>query len=132
MKPLFIIDSITEITPDMGMAVIVSGSHGGVSSASYMVNASPKPFAVFFNDAGVGKDQAGIEALNILDALDIPAFAYGHDSARIGQAQDGLDNGIVTHANQAAQPWAAAVGTVGTPVQALVQTLLQAVAERSR
>lgn len=122
MKTLHIIDSITEITPEMGQAVIVSGSHGGVSSASYVVKASPKPFAVFFNDAGVGKDQAGIEALHILDTLGIPAFAYGHDSARIGQAQDGLDNGIVTHANQAAQQWST---TVGSPVKALVQALLR-------
>ncbi len=102
MKQLYLIDSITQITADMQGAVIVSGSHGGVSSASYVVNAPKAPFAVFFNDAGVGKDAAGIEALNILDDIEILAFSYGHDSARIGQAQDGLDNGVVTHVNQRA------------------------------
>jgi hypothetical protein len=84
-------------------AVIVSGSHGGVSSASYVVNAAKEPFAVFFNNAGVGKDSAGIEALAILDGLDILAFAYSHDSARIGQAQDGLAHGVITHVNVRAQ-----------------------------
>ena len=120
MRHLFYIDSITEITPTMANGVIVSGSHGGVSSASYVVNAPHKPFAVFFNDAGVGKDQAGIEALKILDELHILAFAYGHDSARIGQAADGLENGIVTHVNQTANSFAA---TMGGPVHDLVLRL---------
>ncbi|HEY7804213.1 MAG TPA: hypothetical protein VIC30_07240, partial [Orrella sp.] len=87
---------------------------------SYVVNALHKPFAVFFNDAGVGKDQAGIEALKILDELHILAFAYGHDSARIGQAADGLENGIVTHVNQTANNFAA---TIGGPVHDLVARL---------
>ena len=120
MKPLFLIDSITEITAAMKDSVIVSGSHGGVSSASYVVNAPHKPFAVFFNDAGVGKDRAGIEALGILDGLEIMAFAYGHDSARIGQATDGLQNGIVTHVNHTAKGFA---GAIGDSVQTLVARL---------
>ena len=109
-KSLFLIDSITQITADMKDAVIVSGSHGGVSSASYVVNAPKAPFAVFFNDAGVGKDAAGIEALKILDDIHILAFAYGHDSARIGQAQDGLENGVVTYVNEVAASYTDYVG----------------------
>lgn len=119
-RPLYLIDSITQITAQMENAVIVSGSHGGVSSASYVVNAPKRPLAVFFNDAGVGKDAAGIEALKILDGLDIPAFAYGHNSARIGQAQDGLDNGLVTHVNEAGRAYAK---WVGQPVCELVDYL---------
>ena len=122
-RELYLIDSITQITPQMDSAVIVSGSHGGVSSASYVVNAPKRPFAVFFNDAGVGKDQAGIEALKILDELQIAAFAYGHNSARIGQAQDGLDHGITMHANQAGQAYQA---YIGKPVAELVAQLRQA------
>lgn len=119
-KPLYLIDSITQITADMHGAVIISGSHGGVSSASYVVNAPKLPFAVFFNDAGVGKDAAGIQALKILEELGVMAFAYGHDSARIGQAQDGLDHGVITHVNAVAatlMPW------VGKPVSELVKHL---------
>jgi hypothetical protein len=122
VKSLYLIDSITQITKQMGGSVIVSGSHGGVSSASYVVSAPDKPFAVFFNDAGVGKDQAGIEALNILNELQIAAFAYAHTSARIGQAQDGLDHGITTHANPCAQPYR---DWIGKPVAELVQRLRQ-------
>lgn len=109
-KSLYLIDSITQITADMKDAVIVSGSHGGVSSASYVVNAPKAPFAVFFNDAGVGKDAAGIEALKILDDIHILAFAYGHESARIGQAQDGLENGVVSHVNEVAASYTDCVG----------------------
>lgn len=122
-RELYLIDSITQITALMGNSVIVSGSHGGVSSASYVVNAPDKPFAVFFNDAGVGKDQAGIEALKILDELQIVAFAYGHESARIGQAQDGLEHGISTHANHSARAYR---DWLGKPVAQLVQLLRQA------
>jgi hypothetical protein len=119
-RPLYLLDSITQITADMEDAVIVSGSHGGVSSASYVVNAPKEPFAVFFNNAGVGKDNAGIEALAILDGLDILAFAYSHDSARIGQAQDGLAHGVITHVNVTAQSLS---GWVGKEVRDLVAHL---------
>lgn len=102
MRDLHLLDSITQITRDMGGSVIVSGSHGGVSSASYVINSPNKPWAVFFNDAGVGKDRAGIQALSMMDALGVMAFAYGHESARIGESTDGLHNGVITHANQAA------------------------------
>ena len=121
-RSLYLIDSITQITAEMGDAVIVSGSHGGVSSASYVVNAPRAPFAVFFNDAGVGKDAAGIEALNILDDIGVFAFAYGHDSARIGQAQDGLDNGVVTHLNAMAHVYK---NWIGKSVRELAKRLQQ-------
>lgn len=124
MKALYLLDSITQITPDMGASVIVSGSHGGVSSASYVVKAPNRPFAVFFNDAGVGKDKAGIEALKILDELQVLTFAYGHDSARIGEAQDGLAHGEITQINATA---ASLYGNwVGRPVRDLVDLLRNA------
>jgi hypothetical protein len=56
MRALHLIDSITEITPAMGDAVIVSGSHGGRSAAAFALAVRPAPRAVFFNDAGIGKE----------------------------------------------------------------------------
>lgn len=122
MRQLHVLDSITQITSAMGDTVIVSGSHGGVSSASYVVKAPNKPLAVFFNDAGVGKDRAGIEALNITNELGVMAFAYGHESARIGDANDGLNNGLITHANAAGSK--AFPNAVGCSVTALAERLL--------
>ena len=96
-----IVDSITQVTAEEAGAIVVSGSHGGRSSASFALQV---PFAaVFFNDAGVGKDDAGIVALQLLEARGIPAGTVAHTSARIGDAQDAWDNGIVSHVNAKAR-----------------------------
>jgi hypothetical protein len=61
-----ILDSITSVTPDDVGAIIVSASHGGASSCEFALGVPLK--AVFFNDAGLGKDDAGIAALSMLQA----------------------------------------------------------------
>lgn len=95
---VLLLDSITEIRPEDAGCVVVSGSHGGLSAASYAV---PVPLAIcFFNDAGIGKDDAGIAGLA---SLDYPAAAYSHLSARIGDPLDGWSNGLVTSVNGPAQ-----------------------------
>jgi hypothetical protein len=68
-----------------------------------VVDVSKKPLAVFFNDAGGGKDDAGKVGLGMLQAIGVPAACYSHISARIGDAQDGLDNGILTDMNDLAK-----------------------------
>lgn len=102
MRPLFLIDSITEITPAMAGAVIVSGSHGGRSVSVYALGIQPHPYAVFFNDAGIGKENAGIVALEHLEQAGVICGAYSHESARIGEAQDGLANGVISATNRQA------------------------------
>src|SRR4051794_36455584 len=75
-------DSISYIDETDHDAVVVSASHGGTSSGEY---ATRHPAVmVIFNDAGVGKDQAGTQALKMLDALNVPAATVAHTSARIG------------------------------------------------
>ena len=99
MRALHLIDSITEITAAMGRAVIVSGSHGGRSAALFALAVRPAPRAIFFNDAGIGKEAAGIVALQALEQAGIAAAAYGHDTARIGDAREGFQCGVVTALN---------------------------------
>lgn len=102
-------------------AVIVSGSHGGVSAASFVVDHPHRPLAVFFNDAGIGKDGAGIAGLPMLEAIGVAGCAYSHQSARIGEAADGLAHGVVSHVNARAR----ALGIrEGEPVQTVVAALL--------
>jgi hypothetical protein len=126
MRALHLIDSITEITPAMGDAVIVSGSHGGRSAAAFALAVRPSPRAVFFNDAGVGKGGAGIVALQVLEQAGIAAAAYSHDSARIGDAVDGFECGVVSAVNAAA----AATGLeAGQTVAAAVSLLRMATAD---
>lgn len=102
MRALHLIDSITEITAAMAGAVVVSGSHGGRSAATFALAIRPAPRAVFFNDAGIGKEQAGIVALHGLEQAGIVAVTYSHNSARIGDALDGFECGVVSAVNAVA------------------------------
>ena len=98
-----LLDSIALIDSSHAGTIVVTGSHGGRSAAGFVVDVSKKPLAVFFNDAGGGKDDAGKVGLGMLQAIDVPAACYSHMSARIGDAQDGLDNGILTDMNELAK-----------------------------
>ena len=98
-RRVILVDSITELAAEDAHAVVVSGSHGGVSAGEYAL-AVPLA-AAFFNDAGVGKDAAGIAALEMLQRAGVAAGAVAHTSARIGDAQDTWDNGVVSHVNAA-------------------------------
>ena len=97
LAPLLIADSITRVGSEAAGAVVVNGSHGGVYAA--YVAAKLHVAAVVFNDAGVGRDKAGIAGLDYLAGFGTPAATVGHDSARIGDGPDMTERGIVTHAN---------------------------------
>jgi hypothetical protein len=114
------IDSITQLAPGDEGAIVVSGSHGGTSSGTFAVELPLR--LVFFNDAGVGKDGAGIAALAMLQALGVAACAVAHTSARIGDARDAWQHGVVSHVNEAA----AALGVrVADRVAAAAERLLR-------
>ena len=98
---VIVVDSITQLTPDDAGAMVVSASHGGVSSGEVALAFSLA--AVFFNDAGVGKDNAGIAALAMLQANGVAAGTVSHTSARIGDAADTWTNGVISHVNGAAR-----------------------------
>jgi len=116
---VIVVDSITQLDAGDAGAVVVSGSHGGTSSAEFAL-ALPLRL-VFFNDAGVGKDGAGIAALALLQARGVPAASVAHSSARIGDALDAWENGVISHANLAAR----GLGVqVGQPVSVAAQPLL--------
>jgi len=96
-----VMDSITQLMPEDAWAVVVSASHGGVSSGEIALG---QPLAAaFFNDAGVGKDNAGIAALEMLQREGVAAGTVSHTSARIGDGADMWSNGVISHVNQAAR-----------------------------
>ena len=105
---ILLVDSITEVeTADQGK-IVVSASHGGISSARFALEV---PLAlVFFNDAGIGKDEAGIAALAMLEDSGVPAASISHNSARIGDAQDMWDHGRISRVNQLAETAGIVVG----------------------
>ena len=97
---VLLVDSITQLDAGDAGAVVVTGSHGGLSSASYAL--AHRMALVVFNDAGVGKDAAGIVALALMQAQGRPAAAVAHHSARIGDAQDSWAHGLLSHVNAGA------------------------------
>src|SRR5258707_2830807 len=104
LTPVVIADSITRIGSEAAGAVVVNGSHGGIYAA-YLA-AKLRARAAIFNDAGVGRDNAGIAGLDYLAAIGIPAAAVRHDTARIGDGSDMIRRGVIGHVN----PLASAVG----------------------
>jgi hypothetical protein len=86
----------------------VSASHGGKSSA-HIALTLPIAGAVF-NDAGVGKDAAGVAGLEMLDAKAIPAVTVSHVSARIGDVEDVWEHGVISRVNNSASTGGFVVG----------------------
>ena len=100
MAERLIVDSITEAVGLGAGRVVISGSHGGVSSGRFALQAAP--WLSVFNDAGVGKHEAGIAALAMLQAAGLAACTVAHGSARIGEAHSTLDDGLISFVNPAA------------------------------
>jgi hypothetical protein len=107
-RRLLVLDSITEALGTGAGCIVVSGSHGGLSAGRFALDA--QVWLAVFNDAGVGKDAAGIAALALLQAHGIAACTVAHTSARIGEARSTLEDGVISHANAAAGAAGADVG----------------------
>lgn len=105
---IVVIDSVTRLGAEADDAVVIGGSHCGVYAA--YVAAAAGAAAVVLNDAGRGKDDAGIAGLAYLAAMGIPAATVGHTSARIGDGQDCAERGAVTHLNGPAEAAGVRVG----------------------
>lgn len=99
-KTITVADSITFLTEENKGDVLVCGSHGGVSAGHYAQKHQLK--AVFFNDAGIGKNNAGIKSLESLSDAGILACTVDCMSAEIFNGQDALENGIISVCNQLA------------------------------
>jgi hypothetical protein len=99
--PVTLLDSVSEVEPGDADTVIVTGSHGGQSAGGIAAGISLR--AAFFNDAGVGKDEAGLVGLGMLDAQGTVGGTVGHQTARIGDARDTWESGVLTHVNQTAR-----------------------------
>ncbi len=96
--PIVVADSITRVDVSEAVgAVVVNASHGGIYAA-YLA-AKLGAAAAIFNDAGVGRDRAGIAGLDYLQELGIAAATVGYDTARIGDGADMMARGVITHAN---------------------------------
>ena len=99
-KEIVLADTATKLGANAQGGVIVTGSHGGRYAAYLTLGVHPR--AVIHNDAGVGKDQAGIAVIDMAEALGVAAATLGHASCRIGDAADMMARGVVSHVNATA------------------------------
>ncbi|HEX3848372.1 MAG TPA: hypothetical protein VHV81_13405 [Steroidobacteraceae bacterium] len=80
--------------------VLVSGSYGGEYNAYHAGKLGLR--GVVLNDAGVGKNRAGIRGLDYLDAVGLAAAAADARTCHIGDAEHMLEHGVIGHVNRAA------------------------------
>jgi hypothetical protein len=118
---IVVLDSVTHLDAKHKGAVAYCGSHGGIYAAYYA--AYKGLAAVILNDAGIGRERAGVAGLDLLAKLGVPAAAISHMSARIGEGQDGVERGILSTVNSPA----AALGLkVGQPCREALALLAKA------
>jgi len=119
---VLIMDSISYMGDETSQSdVIVCASHGGLSAGEYVLR-YPAPRAAIYNDAGLGKDNAGIVALSMLEEKRIAAATVSHNSARIGDSKDTYENGVISHVNNVA---ASLKISVGMTVKDVCEVLLK-------
>jgi hypothetical protein len=71
MPEILTANSVTMLDARHRGVVLLGGSHGGVYAGYLAAKAGAR--AVVLNDAGVGKDRAGIGSLDYLDRLGMAA-----------------------------------------------------------
>ena len=92
-----VLDSVTHLDVQHKGAVGYCGSHAGIYAATYA--ASKGIAAIILNDAGIGRERAGVAGLMLLEKLGVPAAAISHLSARIGDGGDGVARGMLSTVN---------------------------------
>jgi hypothetical protein len=105
---IVIMDSIAPINDENEGDIIVCGSHGGRSAAGHAVKFKPR--GIIFNDAGKGKEDAGIGGLEILDRAGIIGATVDTFSARIGDGQDSYNSGVISTVNERARQAGVKIG----------------------
>ena len=105
---LIIIDTTSDVHEGNDNDVIVTGSHSGIPGGEYLAGLNIK--GVIGNDAGMGKENAGIAGLKILEGHGIPAAAVSYLSARIGNGTSTYEQGKISAANEIAQKLGISVG----------------------
>ena len=88
--------------------VIVSGSYGGKYNAFNAAKWGVR--GVIMNDAGIGKDNAGIVGLEYLDQIGLAAATADARTCHIGDGDHMLGHGIISHVNRTAAALGCAPG----------------------
>jgi hypothetical protein len=97
------LDSASLASEEDRKRILITASHGGLHGGDPRAALKVDVRAVFFNDAGVGCDRAGISRLPELDRRGIVAGTVSHWTARIGDARSSWETGVLSHVNRPAE-----------------------------
>lgn len=121
---LIIVDTTSNVHEGNDTDVIVTGSHCGINSGEYLASLHIK--GTIGNDAGMGKENAGIAGLEILQEHGVPAAAVSCMSARIGDGMSTYEQGKISAANEAARQLGIVVGmTAKEAAHKMFESLIQ-------
>jgi hypothetical protein len=93
-----IIDSVSELCVEHENLWIFCGSHGGINAAKHALSFNIA--GIVFNDAGVGKENAGVAGLSLCDQQSVPAASVDCHTARIGDGNETFQNGVISRVNK--------------------------------
>ncbi|RCS57006.1 hypothetical protein [Parvibium lacunae] len=117
---ILVVNSVTLLDERARQRVVIAGSHGGRIAAYLAAQAGVR--AIILNDAGVGKDQAGIAGLDDLAQLGTAAATVARAAVPMGNGQAML-TAPISHVNEIAQSLGV---VVGQPAQVAAQLLRRA------
>jgi uncharacterized protein YunC (DUF1805 family) len=121
---IIIVETTSDVNESNSNDIIVTGSHQGENSGEYLLNCKVK--GVIGNDAGKGKQDAGIASLKFLDQHGIPAAAVGTMTAKIGNGNSTYEQGKLSAANETARKLGI---TVGMSAKDAADKMLEALAK---
>jgi hypothetical protein len=119
--PVICLDAAPMLEPGDAGSIVVTGSHAALFRGLPDDVIGPAVRAIFFSDAGVGWDGAGVARLPTLDERGIASGAASADSASIGDARSIYEWGVLSHVNRTA---AALGASAGMSIRAFVGALL--------
>lgn len=108
--PVSCLDAAPMLQPGDAGSIVVTGSHAALfrGKPDGVINVEVR--AIFFSDAGVGLDDAGIARLPTLDERGIAAATASADSAAIGDARSIYHDGMISFTNATARSCGARSG----------------------
>lgn len=107
-RTVIVMDSLSQVEDADRDQIVVAASNGGAASGAAARRVGLG--CVVLNDAGIGKDRAGIAGVVALDDVGIPALTVSHTSAEISNGIDTWENGVVSFVNETAARAGFAVG----------------------
>ena len=126
-RGIVLMDSISLVREGDEDKIVVSGSHGAMLGSDPSRALKQMVHAAFFNDAGGGKDLAGVSRLGPLAEWGIPAGTVAAMSARIGDGRSTYEDGVLSHINKKAEALGAAVGM---PAKTFIDALAEPAAKQ--